>query len=70
MKQRMAELDLAEREKRLIDISEVRVLMGRTAAVIRDGITALEQRHGPEVADVMRTPLERLRKEWEIDAAK
>ena len=70
VKERLAELDLEEREKRLIDISEVRVLVGRTATVIRDGITALEQRYGSDAANIMRTPLERLRKEWEIDATK
>lgn len=70
VKRKLAELDLAEREKRLVDVGEIQVLMGRTAAVLRDGITALEQRHGTEAADVMRTPLERLRKEWETDAAK
>lgn len=63
VKERLAELDLAEREKRLVDVAELSIAIGRMAAIIRDGITALEQRHGTEAADVMRTPLERLKQE-------
>lgn len=63
VKERLAELDLAEREKRLVDVAELSIAIGRMAAIIRDGITALEQRHGTEAADVMRTPLDRLKQE-------
>lgn len=68
VKQRLAELDLEEREKRLVDVSEISIWIGRMAAIIRDGITQLEQRHGAEAANVMRTPLERLVREAEAHA--
>lgn len=68
VKQRLAELDLEEREKRLVDVSEITIWVGRMASVIRDGITQLEQRHGAEAANVMRTPLERLQREVEAHA--
>lgn len=69
VKQRLAELDLEEREKRLVDVSEITIWVSRIASVIRDGITQLEQRHGAEAANVMRTPLERLQREVEANAA-
>jgi hypothetical protein len=70
VKQRLAELDLEEREKRLVDVSEITIWMGHMAAIIRDCITQLEQRHGAEAANVVRTPLERLQREVASRATK
>ena len=63
---RMRKLDLEEREKRLVDISEVTVWLGRVAIVIRDGITRLEQRYGFEAGEILRHPLERLTEEIRV----
>lgn len=63
IKDKLAALDLAEREKRLVDVSEVSTWLDRVAGVLRDAITALENRYGSEAADILRTPLERLEQE-------
>ena len=63
---RMKKLDLAEREKRLVDISEVTGWLGRLAAVIRDAITRLENQYGFAAGDIMRHPLERMTEEIRI----
>lgn len=63
IKDQLAALELAERQKRLVDVSEVSTWLGRVANVIRDGLTALENRYGSDAANIMRTPLERLKEE-------
>lgn len=63
IKDQLAALDLAERQKRLVDVSEVSTWLDRVAGVLRDSITALENRYGSEAADILRTPLERLEQE-------
>ena len=63
IKDQLAALDLAERQKRLVDVSEVSTWLDRVAGVLRDSITALENRYGAEAADILRTPLERLEQE-------
>ncbi len=63
IKDQLAALDLAERQKRLVDVSEVSTWLDRVAGVLRDSITSLENRYGSEAADILRTPLERLEQE-------
>ncbi len=59
----LSESQLEELDGSLVDISEISELLSRMARLICDGIRRLESEHGADVADVMRTPLERFREE-------
>jgi phage terminase Nu1 subunit (DNA packaging protein) len=59
----LTEEQLAQVRGDLVEIGEITPRLRMMAEVIRDGIRRLEAEYGPDAADVIRTPLERLQEE-------
>lgn len=61
----LSEAELKQREGELVELSQIVPVLKRAATVFSDGIRRLESEHGRAAADVMRTPLERMREQLE-----
>jgi len=61
----LTEEQLAEVQGKLVDLEEVAPILQRTASMLADAIRRLESEFGPEAANIMRTPLERMSEEVE-----
>jgi hypothetical protein len=61
----LTEEQLAEVQGRLVDLDEIGPILRRMGALMFDAIRRLEAEYGPDAADIMRTPLERVQEEVE-----